>query len=106
MQRVDNPGDELEGAFRQVWLRHVAIQEQVAGMTAEAGRALAKFRQVADARAVDRVLPSLGDMIGGSGRIKAVADAIVDMEQTGTTPGGIAKFAAKALKPQFKDKLV
>jgi endonuclease YncB( thermonuclease family)/GNAT superfamily N-acetyltransferase len=106
MQRVDNPGDELEAAFRQVWLRHVAIQEQVAGMTAEAGRALAQFRQVADARAVDRVLPSLGDTLGGSDRLRQVADAIVDMEQTGTTPGGIAKFTAKALRPEFKDKLI
>jgi len=106
MQRVDNPGDELEAAFRQVWLRHVAIQEQVAGMTAEAGRALAQFRQVADARAVDRVLPSLGDMLGGPDRLRQVADAIVDMEKTGTTPGGIAKFTAQALKPQFKDKLI
>lgn len=104
--RQDNAGDEAEAAFKEAWLRHVAIQEQVAGMTAEAGRALQSFRMVADARAVDRVLPSLGDMMGGSARLKDVADKIVNLEKVGTDPGGINKFAAKALKPRFRDKAI
>jgi hypothetical protein len=51
VQRMDEPGDDDLAVFRQAWVRHAAIQEQVAGATAEAGRALAQFRMVADSRA-------------------------------------------------------
>lgn len=92
ISRTQNPGDEMEGAFREAWLRHAAIQEQVAGMTAEAGRALQQFRQVADARAVGRVLPDLGTFSGGTARLKEVADRIVDLEATGQT-GKVTRYA-------------
>lgn len=106
IQRTDNPGEEMEAAFKQAWLRHVAIQEQVSGMTAEAGRALSAFRMAANASAVDRVLPSLGDVAGGASRLKDVADRIVDLEASGVGPGGVNSFTVKALKPRFRDKLV
>ena len=102
----ENPGDDLEASFREAWVRHAAIQEQVAGMTAEAGRLLAQFRMVADSRAIaDRVLPSLGDVGGGSGRLQDVAQRIVDLERVGTDPAGVNKFALRALNPKWKDKL-
>jgi endonuclease YncB( thermonuclease family) len=101
--RTENPGDEIEAAFREAWLRHAAIQEQVSGMTAEAGRALQQFRQTADARQVGRVLPSLGDIAGGSARIKEVADQIVDLEEAGVSPGSINRFAVKALRARKRD---
>ncbi len=104
--RIDNPGDEAEAAFREAWLRHAAIQEQVAGMTAEAGRALQQFRQTADSRDTGRVLSSLGEMLGGPDRLKDVAGKIVDLEDAGTTPGGINRFALKALSPTWKDRAV
>ena len=103
---MDNPGEEVEAGFKEAWLRHVAIQEQVSGMTAEAGRALSAFRMAANASAVDRVLPSLGDIRGGSSRLKDVADRIVDLEASGVGPGGVNSFTAKALKPRFQDKLI
>ena len=106
IKAMDNPGEEVEAGFKEAWLRHVAIQEQVAGMTAEAGRALSAFRMAADARAVDRVLPSLGDIMGGSSRLKDVADRIVDLEASGVGPGGVNSFTAKALKPRFQNKLI
>src|SRR3546814_12261276 len=40
----DAPGDELLASFRKALVRHTAIQEQVAGATAEAGRAMSAFR--------------------------------------------------------------
>ncbi|MDE0878827.1 MAG: aconitase family protein, partial [Sphingomonas bacterium] len=102
----ENPGDDLEASFREAWLRHAAIQEQVSGMTAEAGRALSQFRMTAESRAIaDRVLPSLGDVGGGSGRLKDVADRLVDLERVGTDPGSVNKFALRALNPKWKDKL-
>ena len=104
--RVENPGDELEAAFRESWLRHAAIQEQVSGMTAEAGRLLQQFRMTADSRDTGRALASLGDMLGGAGRIKEVAGRIVDLEQAGTTPGGINQYVLKATRPRWKDQAV
>src|SRR3546814_5436897 len=53
-KRVKRGSDADLAAFRQPWVRHVAIQEQVSGMTAEAGRALQSFRMIADSRAAVR----------------------------------------------------
>src|SRR3546814_10628358 len=53
-KRVTGGSDEDLAAFRQAWVRQVAIQEQVSGMTAEAGRALQSFRMIADSRDADR----------------------------------------------------
>src|SRR3546814_2697069 len=40
----EDPGSEALSSFRKAMVRHAAIQEQVSGMTAEAGRALSAFR--------------------------------------------------------------
>lgn len=102
--RTKNAGDEVEAAFREAWLRHAAIQEQVAGMTAEAGRLLQQFRMTADSRDATQALASIGDVLGGSARIRDVAEKIVDLEAVGTTPAGVNRFALKAVSPQWKDK--
>ena len=46
----DDPGSEALAIFRKALVRHAAIQEQVSGMTAEAGRALSAFRMAANSR--------------------------------------------------------
>ncbi len=104
--RTHNPGDEAEAAFREAWLRHAAIQEQVSGMTAEAGRLLQQFRMAADSRDTTQALSSIGDILGGSTRIKGVAERIVDLEQAGTSPSGINQFTLKALSTKWKDRAV
>src|SRR3546814_7890381 len=79
----DAPGDELLASFRKALVRHTAIQEQVAGATAEAGRALSAFRMAADSRDVPgRVLSELVNAGGGSGRLKDAANAIVARKST------------------------
>ncbi|MET0240196.1 MAG: hypothetical protein ABW184_09900 [Sphingobium sp.] len=104
VQALDNPGDELLAEFRQAWVRHVAIQEQVAGATAEAGRALAQFRMVANSRqARGRVLPGLIDAAGGTGRLKEAADLILNHADD---PTALNAVAARAMKPRFRDKLI
>jgi hypothetical protein len=103
MQRADNPGDDLEKAFAAAWLRHVAIQEQVAGVTAEAGRVLAQFRMAASSGATNRVLPSFDMVTGGPSRLKDAARLIVD---TAADPAAVNANAARLLKPRFRDKLV
>src|SRR3546814_12494968 len=45
-KRVKGGSDEDLAAFRQAWVRHVALQEPVSSMTAEAGRALQSFRKI------------------------------------------------------------
>ena len=50
VRAIDEPGDDVLADFRQAWMRHAAIQEQVSGATAEAGRALAQFRMLANSR--------------------------------------------------------
>ena len=104
---IENPGDPEMAAFREAWTRHAAIQEQVAGATAEAGRALSQFRMDASSRAVrGEVLRSLAEGPFGRDRLHDVAKRIVDMDALGVDHGTVNKFAADAAKPRFRDKLV
>lgn len=102
--RVDTPGDEALAAFRQAWVRHVAIQEQVSGATAEAGRALQAFRIAADSKdAPANVLRGLVGSAGGPNRIQDAAEMILDLAED---PANLNRFSEKALKPKFKDMAV
>lgn len=105
ISRADGDPSTVDAArFREAWLRHVAIQEQVAGMTAEAGRALQQFRQIADARAVrGTVLPEMIERAGGARGIKDAADMIVDHADD---PAKLNQLTEQALKPGLKDKLL
>lgn len=103
VQRLDDPGEEKLASFRQAWVRHVAIQEQVAGATAEAGRVLAQFRMVADGRNVrGNVLNALAEGGGGKERLKRAADMILDHVED---PGQMNQEAAKLLRPKMLDKI-
>lgn len=103
IQRLDDPGEEALSAFRQALVRHVAIQEQIAGATAEAGRTLAQFRMVADGRNVrGNVLNALAEGGGGKGRLKEAADLI--LENGASDPGTMNRAARDALKPGWGDK--
>jgi len=100
---MENPSDADLAAFREAWLRHAAIQEQVAGATAEAGRALAQFRMVANSRAVTGdVLGSLLNGPGGRKRLVDAADALLDAAET--SPGKFNVLADKLAKPRWIDK--
>ena len=103
-QMGDDPGSEALAVFRQKWMRHVAIQEQVAGMTAEAGRVLQQFRQAANSREVrGDVLEAL--VRGGGGRETMVdaADALIEAAEV--SPGVFNTFAKQAAKPKWRDKI-
>lgn len=103
-QAGDDPGSEMLAAFRKALVRHTAIQEQVSGGTAEAGRALAQFRMVAGSKEIPgRVLDGLVSAGGGPTRLKEAAEAIIDLERD---PANLNRFIEKASKPRFKDKLV
>lgn len=103
IQRMDDPGEEALSAFRQALVRHVAIQEQIAGATAEAGRTLAQFRMVADGRNVrGNVLNALSEGGGGKDRLKEAADLILEGDKI--DPGSVNRAARDALKPGWGDK--
>lgn len=103
VQRMDDPGEEALAAFREAWVRHVAIQEQIAGATAEAGRTLAQFRMVADGRNVrGNVLAALSEGGGGRDRLKAAANIILE---NADEPRKINREAAKLLRPSMLDKI-
>ncbi|APZ97328.1 hypothetical protein BWQ93_01595 [Sphingopyxis sp. QXT-31] len=104
IQRTENPGDELEAAFHKAMIRHVAIQEQVAGATAEAGRVLQQFRMAASSKdAPSRILAGLAGAGGGTKRVRQAADMIITLERD---PASLNKFVEAANKPKLKDKLV
>ncbi|MCC6828275.1 MAG: hypothetical protein IT550_08615 [Novosphingobium sp.] len=103
VRSMDEPGDDVLAAFREAWLRHTAIQEQVSGMTAEAGRALSQFRMLAKSNAVPREV--LSSLIGGGGgrtRVQDAADLILDAVEQG--PGKFNVEVERLAKPAFKDK--
>ena len=103
IQRMDDPGEEALSTFRQALVRHVAIQEQIAGATAEAGRTLAQFRMVADGRNVrGNVLNALSEGGGGKDRLKDAADLI--LEGGAVDPASMNRAARDALKPGWGDK--
>lgn len=104
-QMGDNPGSEALADFRAKLLRHRAIQEQVAGATAEAGRALQAFRLAADSRAIrGEVLDTFANAGGGKNRILDAADALIDAAEV--SPGQFNTLADKLTKPKWIDKAV
>lgn len=104
VQSVENPGDELLAQFRQAWVRHAAIQEQVSGATAEAGRALSQFRMMADSRlARGPVLSGLVHEGGGADRLKDAARLITEGADD---PSALNDIMRRAMKPSFSDKLI
>lgn len=105
VKSMDVPGDDLVAEFQQAWMRHAAIQEQVSGMTAEAGRALQQFRMLANSRAVKAdVLAAMVGSGGGRKRIQDAADVLLDAVETGQ-PGKFNTIVEQGSKPQFRDKL-
>src|SRR3546814_7171537 len=102
-KRVKGGSDENLAACRQAWVRHVAIQEQVSGMTAEAGRALQSFRMIADSRDAVRHRIIEGVITGGGGRDKLadIAEKLSELED----PEAINAFARHAMKARTRDKL-
>ncbi|RIV75662.1 hypothetical protein [Pelagerythrobacter aerophilus] len=103
-QAGDFPDGELLAQFRQALVRHSAIQEQVAGATAEAGRALGQFRMAADSREVRRdILEAFVRGGGGQDRLEEAANVLLDAVEMG--PGKFNAVAEKVAKPKWRDKI-
>lgn len=105
VKQMENPGDDVLADFQTAWVRHAAIQEQVAGMTAEAGRTLQQFRMMASARDVNgSVLAAIAKRGGSPENARDAAETLLDAFET--SPGQFNTLTRDALKPKFKDKLI
>jgi len=90
-------------AFQEQFIRHVAIQEQVSGMTAEAGRALNQFKiTVESEKARIKSLEELIDNQGGRVAIEDMAAMIRELD----SPEKISKFTQDAYKATTSDMLL
>lgn len=85
-------------AFQEALTRHRAIQEQVAGITAEAGRALGSFRVKAGTDAA-KALKNIIEQSGGRQNIEDIATAVSNLD-----PQNLGTFAANVFRPTWKDK--
>jgi hypothetical protein len=107
LKRAADAGEASPAAlarFREAIVRHAAIQEQVSGATAEAGRALQQFRMTADSRNVrGDVLKHLLDESGGEEGILNAADAVI--ENAGD-PKKLNADTRVLAKPKLKDKAI
>ena len=80
----------------------MALEEQIAGATAEAGRALSQFRMAA--RAGDAGGEAIRAYLKGSGgkdTLEDAAEAIVDLMED---PAKASHFMREAVKPRWRDK--
>jgi len=91
--------DEAVVSFQQALTRHVAIQEQVAGLTAEAGRALRQFQIPSESK--ERVLREIIESQGGRDRIDKIADLASRLD----TPEQVAVFTRGVRKATTLDKI-
>lgn len=95
--------DDEKLAFRKAWLKHVALEEQISGATAEAGRALSQFRMAATAAdAGGEAVRAYLKGGGGKESIEGAAEAIIDLMED---PGRASHFMREAAKPKWRDKI-
>tara|TARA_R100000426_G_scaffold23259_1_gene20077 strand:+ start:1796 stop:5041 length:3246 start_codon:yes stop_codon:yes gene_type:complete len=89
--------------FRRGLAQHRAIQQQVSGLTAEAGRALQSFNIIAkSAREQDRLISEALEAAGG----KEVSQDMAKMiSEIGNNPVKIGKFVKEAEKATTRDML-
>lgn len=91
-------------AFQRAMVRHAAIQEQVTGATAEAGRALSQFKVAARSKDHhEAIMRALIDGAGGRDSLEETAARIIELQKV---PGALNKFALDAVKPTWRDKAV
>lgn len=77
-------GDADVAAFRRALAQHTAIQNQVSGLTAEAGRALQSFNiQAKSAKQQDRMIREALDAGGGIDNSRSMAEMMASMDEPG-----------------------
>jgi hypothetical protein len=92
-------GDEDVAAFRRALAQHTAIQKQVSGLTAEAGRALQSFNiQARSAKEQERMISEAliaGGGIDNSRAMAAMMDGLTEPHQINTMADQLQKATTK-----------
>jgi hypothetical protein len=102
-KRAASGSDADVAAYAQAKARHNMIQSNVAGITAEAGRALRAFRSLAG----QQQTKAIGDFLAQSDartlfQLKAEAKLMAELE----TPEAVSKFARDTEKPDIWDHIL
>ena len=97
-----NGGDESLALFRRAMAQHQAIQQQVSGMTAEAGRALQSFNIIAaSSREQERLIKEALEASGGTKLNQDMAKMLSELDD----PAKIGRFVKDASKATNSDML-
>lgn len=105
-RKAQGGNDTDKAAFMQAAVRHAAIQEQVEGARAEAGRALSAMRMTASSKDVSgRIHKAIIDNAGGNDRVEEIAQQVLDVANTTGDPGKVTRTLQDTLKPKLGDKL-
>lgn len=100
---IESPTEQDIAAYAEAKQRHLMIQEQVAGITAEAGRALGAFRKLAGSDEAK----SMGDFLKQeTGQDLYQLQQEMAIGKNLQTPAQIAKFLEDSKKPTFKDMVL
>lgn len=94
--------DEALIAFQNAFARHVAIQEQIAGLTAEAGRSFRQFKLAARKGSKQHQIKEAIEAFGGREDIEQLAEMIGRIEDQAT----LNTFVRGARKAKTSDMLL
>lgn len=101
-KKAADGGDTELALFRRAMSHHRAIQLQVSGMTAEAGRALQSFNIIAESsRAQQRAIKEALDGFGGSEVNQKMAQMFAELDD----PAQVGRLVRKANKVTTADML-
>jgi hypothetical protein len=103
MARAANGSEADVLAYAQAKARHLMIQEQVSGITAEAGRALRAFRALEGSRDVEALREFFQQQTGRTlDQMRREAQLGLNLD----TPQQVSRFVQDSEKPTWKDYLV
>jgi len=102
-KRAVGGSDQDVAQFRNAWMRHVAIEEQVSGATAEVGRAMSQFRMLS--RAGDAKAEAVRAYLKGNGGREAVEDVAQKLVDMMEDPAKASSFMREAAKARTWDKI-
>lgn len=94
--------DDALVAFRSAFARHVAIQEQIAGLTAEAGRSFRQFKLAAQKGSRQAQIKEVIEGWGGRDTIEQLAEMVGKIEDQTQ----LNKFTREANKARTGDMLL
>ena len=95
--------DEQLAAFRNAWMRHVALEEHATAATAEVGRAMQSFKMLA--RSGDARGEAVKAYLRGGGGRETVEEAAAKLVQMMNDPGAASRFMRDAAKVRKRDML-